>query len=52
MAKLHQEIIVLKISKLLRDSDEDVELVTNEVLATLEQVAGELTNGLIEIERA
>lgn len=55
MAKLHEEVIVLKISKLQKDKDEDVGLLANnEVLEALEQVSTELFGAgvLIEIERA
>ncbi len=51
MAKLQEEIIVLKFSKLIRDNGEVVSIVNSEVLATLEQVASELTSALIEIEQ-
>ena len=51
MAKLQEEIIVLKFSKLVRDNGEVQTIVTNDVLATLEQAASELTSALIEIEQ-
>jgi hypothetical protein len=54
MAKLHEEVIVLKISKLLKDNDNAPQLADNEVLTALEQVATELLGGgvMIEFERA
>jgi len=52
MAKLQEEIIVLKFSKLIRDSEmELVSIVDSEVIAALEQVSSELTGALIEIEQ-
>lgn len=54
MAKIHEEIIVLKISKLHKDQEEDVsQLVNAEILEALEQVSAELFGEgvLIEIER-
>jgi hypothetical protein len=55
MAKLHEEVIVLKISKLLKDKDDASQILAdNEVLTALEQVATELLGGgvMIEFERA
>ena len=55
MAKLHEEVIVLKVSKLLKDKDEDVGLLANnDALDALEQVSTELFGPgvMIEIERA
>jgi hypothetical protein len=54
MAKLHEEVVVLKISKLLKDKDEAPTLADAEVLTALEQVAAELLGGgvMIEFERA
>jgi len=54
MAKLHEEVLVIKVSKLLRDGETTVEIVSNEVLCSLEAVVEELTGTgtLVEIERA
>jgi len=55
MAKLHEEVVVLKISKLLKDKDEDVgQLANSDALDALEQVSTELFGPgvMIEIERA
>lgn len=55
MAKLIEEIIVIKFSKLVRDTDTDPEpAVTNEQLGELTQVAQAVVgeNILVEIERA
>lgn len=54
MAKLHEEVLVIKVSKLLKDSEDTSELLNNEVLQSLEAVVQELAgaNTLVEIERA
>lgn len=55
MAKLIEEIIVIKFSKLVRDSDTDPEpAVTSQQLGELTQVAQAVVgeNILVEIERA
>jgi hypothetical protein len=55
MAKLHEEVIVLKISKLLKDSEEAPQMLAdNEILTSLEQVTAELLGSgvMIEFERA
>jgi hypothetical protein len=54
MAKLHEEVLVIKVSKLLKDSEATTEIVSNEVLHSLEAVVEELAGAgtLVEIERA
>lgn len=54
MAKLHEEVLVVKVSKLLKDSDPASEIITNEVLHSLEAVVAELAGSgtLVEVERA
>jgi hypothetical protein len=54
MAKLHEEVLVIKVSKLLKDSENTTEIVSNEVLHSLEAVVEELAGAgtLVEIERA
>lgn len=54
MAKLHEEVLVIKVSKLLKDSDTASEIVNNEMLRNLEAVVEELAGAgtLVEIERA
>lgn len=51
MAKLHEEIIVVKISKLLKDSETAQPIMGVETVASLEAVIQELagTNVLVEI---
>ena len=56
MAKIHEEILVIKLSMLVKD-DHDVEsgaLASNDTMAALEQVAQELVGKgvVVEIERA
>lgn len=54
MAKLQEEVLVIKVSKLLRDDDTQTEIIGNEVLRSLEEVVGELAGAgtLVEIQRA
>lgn len=55
MAKLHEEIIVLKLSKLVKEKDtEDIYLSNNEFCSSIEQVAQELLGEgvIVEVERA
>jgi len=51
MAKLHEEIIVVKVSKLLKDSEQPEPIMGSETVASLEAVIQELagTNVLVEI---
>lgn len=51
MAKIVEEVVVVKFSKLVKDSEADkTELASNEVLAALEQVAQELAGDGIVVE--
>jgi hypothetical protein len=55
MAKLHEEVIILKVTKLIKDTDEMSEpLVGDSLLSALEDVAAELIGqgAVIETERA
>jgi len=51
MAKLHEEIIVIKVSKLLKDAEQSEPIMGSETVASLEAVIQELagTNVLVEI---
>ncbi len=52
MAKLNEDIVVIKVSKLLRDTEEDTPILDDQLVAQLEQVIGELVPGsLVEIAR-
>lgn len=52
MAKINESIIVVKVSELVRDSEESHEVLDAETLAQLEAVIQELAgpNALVEIE--
>jgi hypothetical protein len=54
MAKLVEDVVVIKLSKLVKDNDPADVIVNDEVQAALEQVAQELAgNGvLVEVTRA
>jgi len=54
MAKIHEEIIIIKFSQLVKDGTESVPRVTEDVTAALVQVAEELVGAgvVVEIERA
>ena len=54
MAKIHEEIVVIKLSKLVRDTDAGVEIATDDIVAALQSVAEELTGAgiIVEAERA
>jgi hypothetical protein len=54
MAKMIEDVLVIKLSKLVKDSDSSESIVTEDIQGALEQVAQELTgNGvLVEVERA
>jgi len=54
MAKIHEEIIIIKFSQLVKDNTESASRVTEDVTAALVQVAEELvgTGVVVEIERA
>ena len=51
MAKLHEEIIVVKVSKLLRDGEQPTPVMSPDSVASLEAVIVELAgqNVLVEI---
>lgn len=54
MAKLHEEIIVVKVSKLLKDNDTEPTILDNEVISSIDAVIQELAGAgtLVEIQRA
>ena len=54
MAKMIEEVIVIKLSKLVKDNDSANTIADNEVCVALEQVAQELAGGgvLVEVEKA
>jgi hypothetical protein len=54
MAKIHEEIIVIKLSKLVKDSDAPAAVATDDVVTALASVAEELAGAgvIVEAERA
>ena len=54
MSKIHEEIVVIKLSKLVKDSDTGVEIASDDIVAALQSVAEELTGAgiIVEVERA
>lgn len=52
MAKIHEEVVVLKLSKLVRDGDDAGSLVNTDLVEALQTVAQELvgTAVIVEIE--
>tara|TARA_A100001388_G_scaffold212994_1_gene163408 strand:+ start:1028 stop:1219 length:192 start_codon:yes stop_codon:yes gene_type:complete len=55
MAKLNEEVIVIKISEMLKDADSVQPLLPPDILSNIEQVIAELTgrtNVMVEVEAA
>lgn len=54
MAKIHEEVIVIKISKLIKDTDNGGQLANDELVSSLATVAEELAGAgvVVEVERA
>ena len=55
MAKIHEEVVVIKLSKLIREKDSDEQYIaTNDVCEALQSVAEELLGAgvVVEVERA
>jgi hypothetical protein len=54
VAKLQEEIVVIKVSKLLKDNDAENTILSADILASLEAVVQELagSNTLVEIQVA
>lgn len=54
MAKIHEEVIVIKLSKLVKDQESPEVVATDEVIDALSSVAEELAGGgvVVEVERA
>ena len=50
MAKIHEEIVVIKLSKLVRESDAGTEIATDDIVAALQSVAEELLGSGIVVE--
>jgi hypothetical protein len=55
MAKIHEEVVVIKLSKLVKDKDEGPGIVaSNDICEALQSVAEELLGSgvVVEVERA
>ena len=54
MAKIIEEIVVIKLSKLVRDSDVNAEIISDDTVQALQAVVEELTGAgiVVELERA
>lgn len=55
MAKIHEEIVVIKLSKLIREKDADEQFIANnDICDALQSVAEELLGSgvVVEVERA
>jgi putative transposon-encoded protein len=54
MAKIQEEVLVIKVSKLLKDSEQEKTVLTEDVTASLEAVVTELAGAgaLVEIQKA
>jgi hypothetical protein len=55
MAKIHEEVVVIKLSKLVKDRDGDEQyLASNDICDALQSVAEELLGSgvVVEVERA
>ena len=54
MAKIHEELVVIKLSKLVKDNDAGAEIATADIVAALQSVAEELAGGgvVVEADRA
>ena len=54
MAKIHEEIIIIKVSKLVKDTDVVAPIANDELVASLGAVAEELAGAgvIVEVERA
>ena len=50
MAKIHEEIVVIKLSKLIRDDTTVDEIATDDIVAALQSVAEELAGAGIVVE--
>jgi hypothetical protein len=54
MAKIIEEIVVIKLSKLVKDSDTSTEIVSEDTVTALQAVVEELTGAgiVVEVEQA
>lgn len=54
VAKIHEEVVVVKVSKLVKNDSDGDSLINDDVVAALEQVAQELLGDsvIVEVEQA
>lgn len=54
MAKIHEEVLVVKLSQLVKSDSQESSMITEEITAALEQVVQELvgSNVIVEVEQA
>ena len=50
MAKIHEEVVVIKLSKLVRDTYAGNEIATPDIVAALQSVAEELAGAGVVVE--
>jgi len=50
MAKIHEEVVVIKLSKLVKDNDDGTVIATADIVAALQSVAEELTAPGVVVE--
>ena len=50
MAKIHEEVVVIKLSKLIKDSDASSNIATDDIVAALQSVAEELAGAGVVVE--
>jgi hypothetical protein len=50
MAKIHEEIVVIKLSKLVKDSDAGTEIATADIVSALQSVTEELAGAGVIVE--
>ena len=54
MAKIHEEVLVVKLAKLVKNTEEQSLIANDEIITAIEQVAQELVgeNIIVEVEKA
>ena len=54
MAKIHEEVVVIKLSKLIKDSDSGETVATEDLISALQSVAEELAGPgvVVEVDKA
>lgn len=50
MAKIHEEVVVIKLSKLIKENEEAVKIATFDLVSALQSVAEELAGPGIVVE--